>query len=342
MNFSKLTLFSILSISTAAPALACDLCGCYTPTLEVAHEKPWRFYAGASEQFTHFGTDRQDGTKVGNPTGQYLDSSNTQIVVGATFLDNRFGLQVNVPLIYRSYKRPVGFDIQRGTVSGVGDVSLLANFVVFRKEALFRETGGGLSKDGKTTLPGVRGEPDFSASLNLIAGLKFPTGDSSRIKEEFNEVEVDGAPESGIHGHDLALGTGSYDGVFGAEFFLRYKAVFFQAETQFTWRGKGRYAYRYANDFSWSGGPGVYLFRHDDKSLGLQCVLSGETKGLDIFLGEPATDTGVTSLYVGPRIVASFGRVDGEVGVDLPAIMNTTDFQTTADYRIRAALTIRF
>ena len=188
----------------------------------------------------------------------------------------------------------------------------------------------------------ARGEPDFSATLNLSAGLKFPTGDSSRIKEEFNETEVEGAPESGIHGHDLALGTGSYDGVFGAQLFLRYKAVFFQAETQFTWRGQGRYSYRYANDFSWNGGPGVFLFRHDDKSLGLQCAVSGETKGFDTFLGAPATDTGITSLYVGPRIVASFGRVNGEVGIDLPAIMNTTDFQTTADYRVRAALTIRF
>ena len=342
MNFSKLTLLSLISISTAAPALACDSCGCYTPTLEVTHEKPWGFYAGASEQFTHFGTDRQDGSKVGNPTGQYLDSSNTQIVVGATFFDNRFGLQLNVPLIYRSYKRPVGFDIQRGTVSGVGDVSLLANFVVLRKEALFRETGGGLSKDGKTTLPVARGEPDFSATLNLSAGLKFPTGDSSRIKEEFNETEVEGAPESGIHGHDLALGTGSTDGVFGAQFFARYKAVFLQADAQFTWRGQGRYSYLYANDFSWSGGPGVYLFRRGANSLGLQCALSGETKGTDTFLSESAADTGVTSLYIGPRVIASFGRVAGEIGVDLPVLMNTTSFQTTPDYRIRAGLTIRF
>lgn len=341
MKLSHLTL-SVLTLSITARTLACDLCGCYTPQLAVAHVRPFGFYAGASEQFTHFGTDRQDGQKVGNPTGQYLDSSNTQIVVGATFFENRFGLQLNVPMIYRSFKRPEGFDIQRGTVSGVGDVSLLANFVVFRNEALFRETGGGLAKDGKTTLPMQRGEPDFSTVLKLTAGLKFPTGDSSRIKEEFNETEVEGAPPRGIHGHDLALGTGSYDGVFGAQFFARYKAVFLQADSQFTWRGQGRYSYRYANDFSWSGGPGVHLFRRNGNSLGLQCALSGETKGTDTFLGESAPDTGITSLYVGPRVIASFGRVNGEIGVDLPAIMNTTAFQTTPDYRIRAGLTIRF
>jgi hypothetical protein len=342
MKLFKLTLLSLLSISTASPILACDLCGCYTPRLEVTPEKSYGFYAGASEQFTHFGTDRMNGREVGNPTGQYLDSSNTQVVLGATFLDNRFGLQVNVPLIYRSFQRPEGFDIEHGHESGLGDVSLLANFVVFRKEALFHETDGGLAKDGKTALPPGRGEPDFTASLNLIAGLKFPTGDASRIKEEFNEVEIEGAPESGIHGHDLALGTGSYDGIFGAQLALRYKAIFFQADFQYTWRGQGHYSYRYANDFSWDGGPGVYLIRNSRGSLALQAVVSGETKGKDTFLGESAEDTGITSLYVGPRIVASFGRVQGEVGVDLPTIMNTTAFQTTPDYRIRAGLTIHF
>ncbi len=341
MNLSKLTLLSLLIVSTA-PVIACDLCGCYTPRLEVVPEKSFGFYAAVSEQFTHFGTNRVDGDKVGNPTGQYLDSSNTQIVLGTTFLDNRFGLQVNVPLIYRSYKRPEGFDIERGHESGVGDVSVLLNFVVFRKDALFHGSDGGLSKDGKTALPAERGEPDFSATLNVVAGLKFPTGDASRIKEEFSEEEIEGAPESGIHGHDLALGTGSYDGVFGAQLALRYKALFFQADVQYTWRGQGRYSYRYANDFSWDGGPGVYLIRNPRGSLALQAVVSGETKGTDTFLGEPAEDTGITSLYVGPRIVASFGRVQGEVGVDFPTIMNTTAFQTTPDYRIRAGLSIHF
>ncbi len=66
----KLILLSIASISAAAPAFACDLCGCYTPRLEVVSEKSYAFFAGAGEQFTHFGTVRVDGSKVGNPTGQ--------------------------------------------------------------------------------------------------------------------------------------------------------------------------------------------------------------------------------------------------------------------------------
>jgi hypothetical protein len=335
-------LLPLLTVTAAVPSFACDLCGCYTPHLEIAPEKLVGFYTGAAEQFTSFGTDRVDGHKVDNPTGQYLDSSNTQFFVGAKFFHDTFSIQVNVPYIYRHFRRPEGFDIEHGHESGIGDVSLLASLVVFKKEALFQETSGGFAKDGKIALPPQRGEADFTTSLTLTAGIKAPTGDASRIKEEFNEMDIEGAPESGIHGHDLALGTGSWDGVFGAQFAMRYKAFFFDAECQFTWRGQGHYSYRYANDFSWNGGPGVYVIRSPRGSLGLQCALSGETKGTDTFLGQSAEDTGVTSLYVGPQIVASFGRFNAELGADFPVIMNTTSFQTTPDYRIRAGFTVRF
>ena len=340
------SLFKPLVLSTlaltAARSFACDLCGCYIPSLEAKREAPFSFYTGVAEQFTHFGTDRFNGHKLAEQSGQYLDSSHTQFVIGASFLDNRFALQVNIPLIYRSYQRPEGFAIDRGHESGLGDVSLLANFRVFKKEALFHDGPASLSKDGKSAATMERGEPDFSTTFNVTAGLKFPTGDSRRIREEFAEVEIEGAPESGIHGHDLALGTGSYDGVFGAQFSVRYQAVFFQADAQYTWRGYGRHSYRFANDLSWNGGPGVFIFRKAGDSLALQAAVSGETKSTDRFLGEAALDTGITSLYLGPQISGNFGRVSGEIGVDFPLLMNTTAFQTSADYRIRAAITLHF
>ncbi len=326
MKFSKLTLFSLLSLSAASRVLACDLCGCYTPRLEVVHERPVGIYAGVAEQFTHFSTDRINGREVDNPTGQHLDSSITQFVLGATFFQNRLAVQVNVPFLYRSYKRPAGFEIERGRVSGLGDISLLANFLVFKKIALFRGDA----------------EPDFSASLHVTAGLKFPTGDARRIKEEFAEIEIEGAPESGIHGHDLTLGTGSYDGIFGAQAEARYRSVFFEAEVQYALRGSGHYHYCFADDLQWSGGPGVYLVRHGADSFALQFVISGETKGYDRFQGEPARDTGVTSLYVGPRVLGSLGRFTGELGVEVPVLMHTTSFQTTADFRIRAGFAVHF
>src|SRR3954471_2988689 len=105
-----LSLALALSFGVVA-ARGCDLCGCYTPQIEArpdstdlsAFDK--RIYFAVAEQFTHFGTLQLDGNEVENPTGQYLDSSITQIVAGYGF-NSRFALQINVPLIYRSFERP--------------------------------------------------------------------------------------------------------------------------------------------------------------------------------------------------------------------------------------------
>ena len=172
--------------------------------------------------------------------------------------------------------------------------------------------------------------------------MKFPTGNSSRLKEEFEEVEVEGAPESGIHGHDLTLGTGSLDGIFGGETAVRYHSAFFQADAQFALRGAGAHQYRFANDISWRGGPGYYFLRKTEATAGLQCVCSGEHKGLDRFRGEPAADTGITSIFLGPRLVASWHHLSGELAAEFPLSIDNTALQVVPDYRLRGAIAISF
>ncbi len=353
--------FRHLSFVTAfaaavATASACDLCGCYTPQIDAMPQGPdlsafgltpaagehrgWlgRTYFAVAEQFTHFGTVQIDGSEVANPTGQYLDSSITQFVAGYSF-NSRFALQINVPLIYRSFERPEGFVTDRGTESGLGDISILGKFVVFHKEI-----GGTdeLKFDDPKNPHFETSEPDLTMSVLLIGGVKFPTGGTSRLKEEFNEVEGPGAPESGIHGHDLTLGSGSYDGVIGGQAAVRYKSFFFQAEMQFAARGDGAHQYAFANDLSWSAGPGYYFVRNRRTIVGLQFVCSGEHKGLDRFQGQPAEDTGITGVFLGPRVVASFGKVSGELAVELPVSIDNTALQVVQDYRIHASTAIRF
>lgn len=297
-----------------------------------------RFYAAVAEQFTHFGTLQLDGHEVDNPTGQYLDSSITQLVAGYSF-NSRFALQINVPLIYRSFERPEGFAIDRGTESGLGDVSLLGKFVLFH-----HQSGGSASlKFDDPKNPHFESpDPDFTVSALLIGGVKFPTGNTDRLKEEFNEVVVPGAPESGIHGHDLTLGTGSYDGIVGGQFSLRYKSFFFQADTQFTVRGDGAHQYNFANDLSWSGGPGFYLVRNHQTIVGLKLACSGEHKDVDRFHGQPAADTGITSVFLGPRLIASHGKLSAELAAELPVSIDNTALQAVPDYRLRGSFAIRF
>ena len=341
----KWIVFLALAVTLSAiPAgRACDLCGCYTPQIEATPDSAdttlqSRFYFAAAEQFTRFGTLQLDGNEIDNPTGQYLNSSITQLVAGYGF-NSRFALQINVPFIYRSFERPEGFALDRGTESGLGDISLLGKFVLFH-----REIGGSASlKFDDPKNPHLeKHDPDFTISALLIGGAKFPTGDTNRLKEELNEIVVPGAPESGIHGHDLTLGSGSYDGIFGGQFSVRAKSFFFETETQFNLRSAGAHHYRFANDISWSGGPGYYFVRSHQTIIGLQFVCSGEHKDVDHFRGQPAEDTGITSVFLGPRFIVSHGKLSAELAAELPVSIDNTALQVVPDFRLRGSFAVRF
>jgi hypothetical protein len=349
LNSKFLLSIATLGCGIALRASGCDLCGCYTPQLETMPHgvepgmtmQSWRdrLYFGIGEQFTYFNTLQIDGQEIPNETGQFLASSITQLIAGYAF-NSRCALQLNVPLIYRSFQRPEGFAIDRGTESGLGDISLLLQMVLFhyssggRREMRF--------EPGDKSPIAIDHEPDLTASVVMLTGLKFPTGATARLKEEFNEVEIPGAPESGIHGHDLTLGTGSYDGIFGSQSSLRYKNLFFATDVQFTLRGDGAHQYHFANDLTWSGGPGYYFIRNPNTVVGLQFVVSGEYKDVDRFRGKKAEDTGITSVAVGPRVVASLGKVSAELGADLPVSIDNTALQVVPDYRVRGGIAIRF
>ena len=344
MTFRWLLVFGLLGGATIS-VCACDLCGCYTPQLNAMAEMeqsnlpPWArgFYGAIAEQFTYFGTLQLNGGEIDNPTGQYLASSITQLVAGYD-LTSRFALQVNVPIIYRDFKRPEGFNIDKGTVSGVGDVSVLLKSIVFHFASPAKRT---FEFEGKNPVA-VEHEADFTASAVLLTGLKFPTGATSRLKEEFHETEIPGAPQSGIHGHDLTLGTGSYDGIFGEQTALRYKSLFFDSNVQFTLRGDGAHQYHFANDLTWSAGPGFYLVRQAGTLVGLQFVISGEHKDVDRFRGKKAEDTGITSVFTGPQVVAARGRWSAELAADLPVLIDNTSLQAVPDYRLRGGISIQF
>jgi len=177
----------------------------------------------------------------------------------------------------------------------------------------------------------------YTFSWTGLGGVKFPSGDSAHL----NPAEDDFAP--GIGGHDLTLGSGSFDGLVGTGFFARWKRVFMTGAMQYAIRSEGDFGYRFANDWIWIGGPGVYLMLSDTHTLALQAVVSGESKGQDTVRGVSTDDTAVTAVYVGPQVNFSWSsRLSAQVGLDLPVVMNTTGLQLAPDYRIRAALTWRF
>lgn len=309
--------FSALLLGTSvATVSACDFCAIYTATEAHAGKG---FYGGIAEQFTHFGTLQDEGNVVLNVTDQHLDSLISQVFAGYNF-NERFGVQLNVPVIYRAFQRPEGFATDRGSESGVGDIALIGKFTAYRHQT-----------EEATVIAG------------LFGGVKFPTGSTRRITEEFNEVEVEGAPESGIHGHDLALGSGSFDGLVGANVYARFKRGFFAGNVQYSIRSQGNFSYQFANDLTWSGGPGALLVLRENFTLSLQANVSGETKGTDTFQGARAGDTGITTVYLGPEITATWrDLISGELGVDVPVSIANTALQAVPDYRVRGAVSFRF
>jgi hypothetical protein len=107
-------------------------------------------------------------------------------------------------------------------------------------------------------------------------------------------------------------------------------------------RGDGAHQYHFANDLSWGGGPGYYFVRNRKTIVGLQFACSGEHKDVDRFRGQPAEDTGITSVFLGPRVIASYSKLSAELAAELPVSIDNTALQVVPDYRVRASFAIHF
>ena len=297
--------------AAVAPAWSCDLCAVYSAS-EARGETGKGWFSGVAEQFTRYGSLQTDGVGVPNPGGQYMNSSISQVFVGYNF-KNRVGVQVNVPFIYRSYRRvdDTTGAVDTGTESGLGDVSLLGHWSPVQKQL----------KNG-------------IIRWSLLGGLKLPTGNTRRLAE----------PDMGaVHGHDLALGSGSVDGVVGTGVFASWNRWFFTANSQYAIRTEGDYGRRYANDLTWSGGPGYFLVTKDKFTLSLQANVTGEYKGTDRDQGAPDPETAMKTVFLGPQLEASFhDKYSLSLGGEVPVSINASGTQAVPDYRVRAAFTVRF
>ncbi len=303
----KILVFTVLAAAGIQSLSACDCCSVFSAcNLQAENEKG--FVAGVAEQYTHFGTLQMDGTKTAG-NGEYLDSFTLQIFAGYNF-NNRLSVQLNLPVIYRAY----GSHTLSADTAGLGDISLTGNFRVFQ------HTG-----------------TDWSFNWSVLGGVKLPTGDSRDL------TIADDALPDGIGGHDIALGSGSVDGLVGSSFSVKWKRLFLAGSAQYAIRSTGDFGHRYANDWTWSGGPGAYLWLGQRGTLALQVVVSGESKYKDTFGGVADGDSAVTAVYLGPQVNANWGgRLGVQVGVDLPVSIANSGLQIVPDYRVHAALTFRF
>ena len=329
----KLLLLAIGLIFSSSSVWACDSCGCefcepgsqlFTSVFgSNATPQEAYFFVRLAEQYTDFSTAQQDGSKIANPFNQYEYSSITQVIVGYQF-NNDFDVTVSLPYIMRSYQIPdlASVGTVRGHVDGPGDMTVVANYVVMRQE-----------------------QPEWGYSWRVSAGVKLPTGDDSLLDQEDPAAAPSelNNPASLVGGHDLALGSGSYDGIIGTGLNAHWGRAFITADVDYVIRGTGRDDYRYANEFSYSGGPGYRVIQNTDYSLSLQLLASGEYKRADTVQNTVTDDTGMTSLMLGPKVVLATSKgINANIGVDLPIVQNNTGAQMVPTFRIKAGFTYRF
>ncbi len=332
---SLLAVLVAATIHGSAPTVhACDVCSIYIGTTKQEQRKGP--FVAAAEQFTRFGTLQLNGKEIPNFDNERVDSSITQFVLGYTF-SRRAHVQVNVPFINRDYRRVTATGTESGKETGVGDIMLVGRYSVV--QTVF---------------------PNSILNLDLVGGLKLPSGSTDRLGEDpipvpeaaeargssFSRQTIEGPRPhhdgetsiSGVHGHDLTLGTGSVDGMIGTRLFTSYQRLFFAAGVQYMLRTEGDYKYHYANELQWNSSIGAYVLLNHDYTFALESWIHGETKGKDTQNGVRVDDTSITALYIGPKARFSYrDRTNADFGIGFPVIQNTTDLQIVADWRIRAA-----
>lgn len=317
---SRAALLSITALFTT-PVIACDLCSVYTAQLADGQgAEGW--FVGVAEQYTRYDEVREEDRRIPDG-GQYLKSSVTQLLLGYG-INSRWTVQANLPYIDRRFKRPEGDLFERGSETGIGDMTLSAQYLAYRHD-----------------------DEDSTFTLRFLGGLKFATGDSGRLREELEEDHHDeGVGEtvpSGIHGHDLALGSGSTDIILGTSLFGRQGRWLYGADAQYAMRSEGDINYEYGDDFQWSLAAGRYLSLQHDSTVALQAVLSGEDKQFDHLAGERADDTRQQAVYLGPKLSATFGtRYSLDLRFDVPLDTDNSAIQITPGWRARAAFVAHF
>ncbi len=305
----------------AVPVAACDSCGCHLPA-DLSPVTP-SIDVGVQEQYTAFDTLRDRGHRVGNPDGQYLHSSTTQLVVTVR---PRPWLSVSafVPWISRGYSRPTDTGMERGTVAGLGDCTLLA-----------------------AARLAYAHQDDDETSASVLAGLKLPTGRPGQLSSELAEA---GAPDddtgpaaaSAVGGHDLALGFGAWDPIVGLAGGGRHGRWFAACQGTWSLNTEGAYRYRVAPELAADLGVG-YAVLDERWRVTVQGNLTIESKGQDTVAGHPTDDTENHDLFAGPEVAAVVDRrVQAHAGFDLPVIERNSATQLVPTWRLRGGVDWRF
>jgi hypothetical protein len=330
IRFSKIArnclVAALLALALPRAAFGCDPCGLHGAVqipgvfnaMRTTGLRPAAVTVGVQEQLTTFSVTGENDLRT---TESDLELIRTLSVTNFSLAYNasqQFAVQVNAPLLARSYDHFERFRKVRDTEVGFGDGSILGTY------APYTESWG----DGR-------------AFVGVVAGLKVPTGDSGSLKKVASSDEAPATER--IQGRGLTLGTGSYDVPLGVTGYLRRGRLQLFSSAQYTFRGEGTADYRFANDCGWSLAPGWLFLLGEEESLAVSAVVSGEHKGSDHLSGELLPRTASDVIYLGPELFYALGATASlQLAVDLPLARDVGGAVVKPETRTRLAVSWSF
>lgn len=313
-------------------ASACDLCA-INNAASARPDGGRGFVMSLAQQYVPYRTVQLNGHELPPSVldSVYLDSFQSHFVPTYNFSD-RIGVSLNIPFLYRRFQRlqltPSGVSSERGTESGLGDLSLIGRFAPVFVQKMKR-----------------------SFVVNTYAGVKLPTGSDRRVHEEAESTRALDAlygvghqhAVSGVHLRDLALGSGSIDGVFGLAVNGRWGRWFLNSQAQYYLRTRGTDDYRFGSQWMLTTGPGCYVVTHKAFTLSLQGLLSYDEMGPDRVFGHDVSSTGMRSWFLGPEARFTWSEhASVSAGVDFPLSIDNRGLQNVPDLRFHGGVSWRF
>jgi hypothetical protein len=338
--YSRLLLGAAILAGLPSPGRGCELCAIYNAT-SASGQSSAGWLVTVSEQFIPFRTLQFEGEEFSMSNPDYLVSSITHVVPTYNF-SARFGVSLNLPVVYRAFKRtelrystsgPSQLVVEEDDEISFGDMALVARWTAWEKS-----------------------DANYSLFLNLLGGVKFPTGNTERVEDEVEQARIYdsllppntphdplGHSISGVHQHEISPGSGSFDGIFGATLNARWRRLFFNSQVQYYLRTEGEDTFEYGDELMVSGGPGAYVLLNDSFTLSVQALAVYDTLARAELLGRKSDNTGMTAWYLGPLVTLTWGeRFSANAGADLPLRIANNGFQNVPDFRFHAGFSYRF
>ncbi len=213
MNKKKTSIsFLILYFAMISASLSCDICGCsvggnYFGILPKFQNN----FIGVRYQYRSFDSEHLI-LFPGDVPMKTHETFHTAELWGRYVVNRKLHLFAFLP--YNYYIRDE--NETRSVVSGVGDISLMASYIVIN-------TGNELSSNWKH-------------ALQIGAGIKLPTGKSNSIE-----------PHSGLLIPSLQVGTGSFDLPFNLIYTLRYNQVGLNVEANYRMNTSNKRKYKFGD-----------------------------------------------------------------------------------------------